>query len=119
MRATECHPDRKHHALGLCVSCWRRQNGSRQRARLRQYGLTEAAFTTMLEEQGRRCAICRTGIDAKNCHIDHDHATGVVRGLLCFGCNTGLGSFGDDETRLAAAIAYLKACRRRAMRRSA
>lgn len=74
------------------------------------YGITPEQFTTLLEAQGNRCAICGSaewpGKD--NCpHVDHDHATGKVRGLLCGPCNIGLGQFGDDPERLAAAIRYL------------
>jgi len=59
----------------------------------------------MLEEQGGLCAICRA---APAAHVDHDHATGKVRGLLCFNCNGGLGQFKDRIQVLEAAIGYLR-----------
>src|SRR3990172_7927579 len=59
--------------------------------RLRKYGLTEEQFQGMLQKQGGRCAICRTdvpgGRGGKSFATDHDHVTGIVRGLLCQRCN--------------------------------
>ena len=59
----------------------------------------------MIEGQGGVCAICRSRPAA---HVDHDHATGKVRGILCFGCNGGLGQFQDDVDRMTAAIEYVE-----------
>lgn len=58
----------------------------------------------MLAEQGGLCAICR---EAPAEHVDHDHATGRVRGLLCFNCNGALGQFRDRRDLMVRAIAYL------------
>jgi hypothetical protein len=58
----------------------------------------------MLAEQGGLCAICKS---APAVHVDHDHATGAVRALLCFNCNGGLGQFKDDPETLHAAAFYV------------
>lgn len=74
------------------------------------YDLTSADVEAMLDRQGGRCAICQgsePGGNAKHWHVDHDHATGRVRGLLCMKCNVGLGYFQDDPTLLINACAYL------------
>jgi hypothetical protein len=59
------------------------------------------------ERQNYCCAICSSSIPI-NAHLDHDHKTGEVRGLLCPGCNHGLGKFKDDPELLLKAIEYLK-----------
>lgn len=82
-------------------------------ARLRRHGIGHEDYQRMLSQQGNACAVCRgawrgwSGRDAP--HIDHDHATGRVRGLLCGSCNTALGRFGDDPARLRRAADYIEA----------
>lgn len=46
--------------------------------------------------------------ETKRLHIDHDHITGEVRGLLCSGCNTSLGHLGDDPERILGLVEYLR-----------
>lgn len=54
----------------------------------RVYGLTPEQYEALYEAQGRRCAICwRARGRTKRLAVDHDHETGVVRGLLCVTCN--------------------------------
>lgn len=77
---------------------------------LKKYGLTAESFTAMLIDQGSCCEICKKSLAVrKEQHIDHCHMTGQVRGILCHGCNMGLGHFGDDVGRLLAAANYLAA----------
>jgi hypothetical protein len=70
----------------------------------RRYGITAAAADALLDQQGGLCAICRA---APAVHVDHDHATGAVRALLCFNCNGGLGQFKDNPNLLHAAAYYV------------
>lgn len=74
-----------------------------------RYGITPETFAEMKEAQGGRCAICNSTetYEHKELCVDHDHATGEVRGLLCSRCNKALGGFRDDATLLASAIGYL------------
>ena len=78
----------------------------------KMYGIGHADYERMLEEQGGGCAICGSskpnGNSRRWLHVDHCHETGLVRGVLCSTCNSGLGSFGDDIGRLEAAVLYLK-----------
>ena len=58
---------------------------------------------------GKACAICGAREDqGARLNVDHCHRDGHIRGVLCRDCNLGLGRFGDDQTRLAAAIRYLQ-----------
>lgn len=82
----------------------------RRAVTLARYGLTHAEYQRLLEKQGGGCAICRSNDPhhwSRRFQVDHDHKTGAVRGLLCSGCNGGLGLFKDDLERLRAAIHYI------------
>lgn len=82
---------------------------SRRHALLSKYGLTLEAFDELLESQLFCCAICKTTNWGQHNrpHVDHDHATGKVRGLLCLRCNVGIGMLNDDPSLLSIAITYL------------
>lgn len=100
---------------------WHRPDGQEQRAsycrpchseiksvarRAQKYGLTAEELAELLADA--RCGICGRELDRSEAHIDHDHATGNVRSVLCLACNVGLGHFHDDQTLLKSAIRYLK-----------
>lgn len=74
-----------------------------------RYGISHDDYLDMEQRQNGVCAICKQPpTQGRYLHVDHDHSTGRVRGLLCPECNAGLGRFGDDIDLLLAAIAYLK-----------
>lgn len=77
--------------------------------RFRLYGITQPEYDAMLTAQGGRCAICHEEPNGRQLGVDHDHATGRVRGLLCSRCNMGLGAYRDDVALLRQAITYLEA----------
>jgi hypothetical protein len=76
------------------------------RGSLNRFGLTFDQFHAKYEAQDFCCAIC--GAEMERPHIDHDHGTGKVRGLLCSLCNMGIGSLGDSAVRCIAAANYLQ-----------
>lgn len=75
----------------------------------KNYGITLDQYDEMFAKQKGVCAICSQPEVSKREYlcVDHDHASGRVRGLLCHDCNIGLGKFKDDATRLNKAIWYL------------
>ncbi len=94
-------------------------NVRRRHALWSMYRFTVAQYDAMYEQQGARCAICGdpkdswepgVGIAGRDRFlvVDHCHANGHVRGLLCGNCNHGLGKFKDDVARLLAAAEYLR-----------
>jgi hypothetical protein len=76
--------------------------------KLRSYGLTREDYDEILRDQGGVCAICKAEPKpTKRLSVDHNHATGEVRGLLCTSCNHGLGNFRDKPELLRLAAEYL------------
>lgn len=80
----------------------------------RKFSISLAEYSQMVADRGNKCDICgqpetqTRGGKVKALAVDHDHATGAVRGLLCCDCNQALGKFKDSEELLASAIAYLR-----------
>ena len=80
----------------------RRKPAAREDHLQRTFGISQADYELMLKTQRGGCAICaRPPHQGSSLHVDHDHETGRVRGLLCFRCNGGLGQFAEDGDRLA------------------
>lgn len=74
-----------------------------------KFGISREDYETRLAAQGGGCAICgKPPPEKRRHHVDHDHETGAVRGVLCGHCNTGLGLFGEDIALLESAAAYLE-----------
>jgi hypothetical protein len=125
-RHTQCKPCQYRHKPSEETLAKRRQYAARYRqenadkfragvrsATLRKkYGIDSEGYDRLLTEQGGVCAICGAGTSrttwTKRLHVDHNHETGEVRGLLCQPCNTTLGHFNDSADLLRKAAEYLE-----------
>lgn len=75
------------------------------------YGLEEQDLRDLMDKQKGCCAICKETLrvaTGRSYHIDHEHSSGKVRGLLCNQCNVGLGMLGDSYNTLQEAARYIK-----------
>jgi hypothetical protein len=83
---------------------------SRAKALRRKFGISLMEYEALRDSQQSRCAICFTDKPGGkgDWHLDHDHVSKKIRGLLCQNCNIGLGSFKDDPRRLEQAADYLR-----------
>ena len=100
----ECHKKQ-------CMVRWHaRTPVEKQATRVKaMYGLEPEQYKEMHKAQQGKCAICNEEPKTKRgLHVDHDHETGKVRGLLCHGCNVALGSFKESVTLLNKAVEYLR-----------
>lgn len=92
---------------------WRKKHKDRLRLEHigTRYGMSELDYADLLVIQDNKCAVCKVcfnlELQAQTPHVDHCHISGKIRGLLCRGCNSGLGQFSDSVVKLKAAIEYL------------
>ena len=107
------HPDKSIQATRR----WQMRNANKcLDTRLRRdYGITREAYDAMVTLRSGLCDICKQpetsysrGGKLLKLAIDHDHATGTIRGLLCRDCNTAIGLMRDQPTRFIAAADYLR-----------
>lgn len=74
-----------------------------------KYGISYEIYEAMLSKQNGGCALCGASAGyGKMLAVDHNHATGKIRGLLCDACNLGIGKFKDSPEKLRAAAAYIE-----------
>jgi Recombination endonuclease VII len=71
-----------------------------------KYGISREQFDQMIVAQGGLCQICE--VELTRPHVDHDHFTGKIRGILCRYCNQALGFFRDSPQILRKAADYLE-----------
>ncbi len=99
-----------------CLVCKKQQRrGTKHRLLRKTYALSIDDYSALLDAQGGTCAICgRTPEESgATLHVDHDHVTGKLRGILCRSCNHGLGRFQDNIEWLFNAACYLQTCEKR------
>ena len=84
---------------------------AREKRMLAAYGLTAAAFTSLVAAQGGKCPICNFACSTDDFVVDHCHASGAVRGLLCGRCNSALGLLRDSPRAMRAAADYIERTR--------
>ncbi|MEW2359915.1 endonuclease VII domain-containing protein [Spirillospora sp. NPDC029432] len=88
------------------LACALPRRGTTRDDHLRErYGIGEAEIERLVRAQAGSCPIC---CDRSAEHVDHDHATGAVRGVLCGSCNTGMGQLDDDPVSLRRAADYVQ-----------
>ena len=100
-RSTKCA---REGCLGKVTSSGYCQPHNNESVRARRYGLTINELQKLLEKT--HCDCCGKK-HKKRKAIDHCHETGIIRGLLCYNCNVGIGKLGDNIEGLLNAIKYL------------
>jgi len=73
-----------------------------------RYGITIEEYLELYEQTDGKCAICDVRPDTRALHVDHNHTTGNIRGLLCHHCNTAIGLLKEDPNIISKVLEYLK-----------
>ena len=103
--------------MGVCANCARinlrnttksgnREAYNRERTLQYRYGISTEQYDVMVMEQCGKCGICQE-VPSSKLQVDHNHATGAVRGLLCRTCNVGIGSLKDKAEVLQNALHWV------------
>ena len=89
----------------------------RKTKNLRRYGISLDQYEWLLATRNGCCWVCRRPETRKrqrkarypeSLYVDHEHSSGMIRGLLCRNCNTAIGYLGDNAETLTAAVKYLE-----------
>ena len=93
-----------------CKKRWHnRSQLDRWASRNYKYGVTKEFLIDLYKQQDGKCKICGDKpVSKRGLHIDHDHKTGLFRGILCHGCNTGIGALKENPEIFIKAIRYLR-----------
>lgn len=104
--------------FGDCKDCVRKKSleSHRKNYYLKKFGIVYETYLFLLQRQDSKCAICGTAHQEKpekkwgraRLAVDHNHATGIVRGLLCHPCNVSIGLMQESPQRLRDAADYLE-----------
>ena len=74
-----------------------------------RYGITKEQFENLLKKQNNVCPICKKSpIPGQSLHVDHNHETGEIRGLLHLNCNAAIGQLEDNPAILRNGAEYLE-----------
>ena len=86
----------------------RNRNRAWRRNKCGKYGITPTQLEALWHVQSGKCPLCLVVLETfRSGHVDHDHSTGAVRGILCKHCNVGLGMFKESPASMARAIGWV------------
>lgn len=113
-RANKCYEEHPEKAKGYCKKYYKNNSEKvkqavRKRKLKHRYNLSPEDWLVMWEGQDGKCVICGKNFTrSSDANVDHNHKTGKTRGLLCGGCNRGIGHFNDNSEIMMKAIEYLR-----------